>query len=183
MSSLFANPFAVEEHAFTTGLTPAQCRQRLAASLFDWDDLDRWSFDNPRLKHPVVGEVTPQGFTVRKYARYRRPEDVQVWGTFGPTPTGSEVHVYLANRRRTAVFFALWFGFFLTLQLGMLLGLIGEPYEPGAFPGVWWPSMLLLIGGVAYLLGRSAARRDAVFLLDFVRQALQAREGPSGSAE
>jgi hypothetical protein len=179
VSSVLSNPFGVEEHVLVTQLGPSMCRARLDDALMTWDNVDRWSPLNPNKRDPVVGQVSAHGFNIRKWWRYKRPYDLDVWGEFQPAPGGTRVHVYIAMRRKIAAFFLFWFVFMLMLQAALALGFVATPGESLTPLGAWVPGLAALAGGVAYLLGRAAAKRDALFLLDFLREVLQAKEGSS----
>lgn len=184
MSSVLSNPFTVAQRLLFTRLSPAQCRARLADSLFTWETMpEEWSYDNPRLRNPVVGQVEGRFFRVSKYWRYRRPFEVQVRGEFEPSPGGgTRVRVTLAMRREIAAFFLFWFTSMLALQAALWLGLVGG-LELAANPlAAWAPGLTALAGGAVYLLGRSAAKREADFLLDFLREVLHASLAPGGGS-
>lgn len=174
MRSVLSNPFGVEERVLLSPLGPSLCRARLDDALMTWENVDRWSPLNPDKRDPVVGQVSARGFNIRKYWRYKRPFDLDVWGEFVPAPAGTRVHVYFALPRKVAVFLLFWFATMAALQLSLWLGFLGgEGAMPSPF-GAWVPGLLVLAGAGTYVLGRAAAKRDAAFLLSFLREVLQA---------
>ncbi len=172
--SYYLNPFAVEQVIFESRRRPVECAQLLQAQLFSWQDLPEWSPTNPRVKDPVVGEVSAREFKLRKWARYHRPFAVTVRGTFTPTPEGTRVSLRWGGDRQVAAFIICWFAFLVLVQAGILLGLLVPDRVALSPTGTFAPGLLALVGAVLYLMARHKARWEGEFLADFVRNVLAA---------
>lgn len=173
MSLASLSPFFVESRVLLTPLSPAQCAARLADALLDWRNLPEWSPTNPRLKNPVAGSVSADGFRVEKWSRYRGWSKVTAAGEFVRTRDGTRVVVRLSLRRRVAALLVFYFALLLVAQVFTLYWHLGGAASLSTL-GAFAPGLAALAGGALYLMGWRLAREEGEFLVEFLRDTLKA---------
>ena len=176
LRAVVADTFGVRRAVLRTRLARDECVRRLrerCEPLFGWERT---------LDLPLIGRVSERGFSVRLI---HRRGHIRLWnswqtvatGRFVGSADGTEVQVRLAVHVFTKVLVAGMGLFIALLAPLMLLGSLTRWPEsaPAALAAV-----LTVAGFVGFnRFGRAFSRGDADTILAVLREALEAREGPS----
>jgi hypothetical protein len=167
---------AVTNHqVLRTALTPEQCQTHLEAHLYVYRPL-RWSH---RSLHPVCGQVSTTGFSLRQRALFAHTLSPAASGLFERTADGTRVTVCWSAQRRLTV---LWLGICATVLLLAVMTLapsLAEVRRHGLFALAPFMGFLgaslgsLMLAGFLYARRR---RRAWTFLRQFLRIHLHAEE-------
>jgi hypothetical protein len=172
------NPFAVRRRVLKTALDPATCEARLKARLEH--PFAAFSAE----ERPLSGWVARSGFAVRRVIGYRNPYQTEAVGRFVALPHGTRVDLQLGLTRWARLGTALWGIWCLAFAaVGPALALQGG--TPARLADVVVPAAFaagfIVFQGMVIALGRFLARHEEAFIVQLLKQALDAEETPAGS--
>jgi hypothetical protein len=170
------NPFATAKLVgLRARLSPAECQRRLEAVTLPWTSL---MLVAPFVKSslPLMGWVYPTGFAVRKrFLRYNRLQP-EAKAQFVATPDGTRMTVRLGTRRWVTILCFYGLGFAMLFGAGVQFL---SPNKSRAFLGALVEIAFFLALGLWLLATQRKSQDQVQFLLDFLKQALEAEEIPS----
>lgn len=175
MATLRVNPWAREHHVLRTSLSPAECRERLDARTAPVHS--RGAFFGTWLTasdHPVRGHVGRDRFHLLKMIRGRNSWQSDAWGRFTAVPDGTRIDLSLGQNLPIAVFEACVLGALLLFLLAVLLS--GRSFTDGLVI-----LAILAMGVIMHAAGRWGAGKDQEFLVQHVRETLDAEEEPTAA--
>jgi hypothetical protein len=127
---------------------------------------------------PAIGRVGDASFRIRKRlpAAVHNSFQTRLRGTLSPAGTGTHLHCHLGMHPLIGIFMPLWFCLVLAFAAGWIV--IGV--ERGATGMQFWAGLIIpvfmLVFGVGLIaFGRFLARNERPFLLDFLRQTVDAQ--------
>ena len=160
-------------------LSPTQCARALSEAVDS-----PWVFLG---KKPVVGTVGEDGAVLRKRIKGRNSFQtllkVKMCGRIDGTALSCRGGMSLA----VAIFIGLWLGVVLAIGGAVFLASVagltgaGESEIPPAL-GLLVPPAMLAFGALLLTVGRTMAKAEEAFLLDFLTRTLQARPLTAGQA-
>jgi hypothetical protein len=126
----------------------------------------------------VCGWFYPTGFTLRKAIWYANPFQTVAAGRIRGGPQGTRVWLCLGMEETSAIFPALWLVVWIVLTLIIAAQWRSAPESFTSHPA-WVSSVLFLFLAWGYgflVFARWLARDEGGFLLQFLREALEAEE-------
>ncbi len=151
-----------------------ECVRRLRAEV---DSM--WTFFG---KRPLVGRVDDHWLRVARRIRYRNSFQTWMSARLSAEGGGTRLRCRFGMHPLVTVFMAAWFGFVLMLggpaSVVVLVKLVAAPAPTAA--GEWLlaliPVWMLAIGSAMVGIGRWLARGERRYLIEFLRQSVEARE-------
>lgn len=177
------NPYLPRFVTLRTGLSPEECFHRLQPLTLPWLSIVLvipWAFS----KLPVMGWVWPTGFAVRKLtvslnvSTMMQPE---ARAQFVVAPDGTRMRVRLGVRRWIAI--SSWIGLaamiiFLEGLTFLLCRFQPNPRCNGPLTFIWPLVIPVTLGLLAWLGAKQVVRDESAFLVNFLKQTLEAEEIP-----
>lgn len=164
------NPWAREHHVLRTSLSPKQCCERLRARTAPWRSLEAffgsWGAVGYR---PVRGQVWPYRFHVLKTNSWRNSFQSDAWGRFTAVPGGTRIDVSVGQNFPIVVFEAC-------LLVVLLLGLLAAIAIGRLLTEALGILAFLAAGVITHAVGRWGSGKDQEFLVQVVRETLEAEE-------
>ncbi len=190
-------PFASERHVFTTALSPQACHDRLKMSTRMRSDPRTWIAR--RSRRPLTGTISPRGFSIRVYSRNVSLVKPKARGTLNaiqiaPSAVGPGYDGWGGlTRQVTEVRVSVAASFHLLLAItvvgvcsaisamiveGRVSRQLGTTdAHPNAVAVIVTIGILCAFVGLVCLVQARRAFAERRFLLQFLRTALEAREG------
>lgn len=171
------NPFSGEWHLLATSLSPKECAERLGARTLSWWNWRVWLRPGHMRHWAVIGSVSTRGFTLWKTIPYNNSWRPRANGRLHHESGVTHIEVRLGRHPFVTIFELCWFGgvvmtggsrFVSALQRGSgeltLLGTIAAPV------------LMLAFGFAVRSFGLWLARNEGAFLLQFLRETMDAEE-------
>ena len=184
MANLFSS--GSEQHVLRTQLNSEQCCERLQHQVGQWN----W-YLYPIPEQPLRGVVSKTGFTLRKTTRYRNDFQPVASGKLASAPDGTRIEVRLATAPGGS-FFTFWLGLWLFMLIVVVPFVIVRSFFrsvplfiKATFLAAVIPLCLLLLWAFAQSLfdaGRLRGSEESAFLLNFLRETLEAEDLTNVSA-
>ncbi|MCL4466195.1 MAG: hypothetical protein M1389_09235 [Chloroflexi bacterium] len=169
------NPFATERQVLFTQLTPAECSERLAARTFRAGIIDIYEALFSAERYPIYGSVSERGFTLGRLVSLRYPIDgwlhadmlhIKARGRFISRGSGTSLPVSISFHPVAVFLVLIIWGFGVGLVVLAIQRLL-PAFVPVGFFVLW---------GGAYILFLLQSRDVDKFLLNFLRETLEAKE-------
>jgi hypothetical protein len=134
---------------------------------------------DPAWSGTVIGSVGQTSFRLRKRIGYRNSFQYSLSGKMIDDNGGTRLHCRIGLHPFVLVFLAFWFGVVL-IGCGMVSVQTVSALARGAplvglWPGAAIPFLMLAAAAALVLFGRHLGRGEPGFLIDVVRQTLDAR--------
>jgi len=155
-----------------------ECVRRLRAKT------ESWWFPPIFSNKPVVGYVEDTSFLIRKRITHSNPFQPHLEGDLVDEDGRTRVRCDFGMRLTVVAFMAIWFGFLLfmagTTAIGAIVALLGG-HSPAnnVWENIAGPALMMALGAAFVRLCRFSARNERQFLVDVLRDTIDAREGGS----